>query len=61
MFSFLIVVMFCLIPVIYRLIQDFQPLLILSVKYFTVDHGSEVCTLSFTPGKNIHIILSALY
>ena len=23
-----------------------------SVKYFTVDQGSEVCTLSCTPGKN---------
>ena len=34
---------------------------VLSVKYFTIDPGSEVCTLSFTPGKNIHIILSVLY
>ena len=33
----------------------------MSVKYFTVDQGSEVCTLSGTPGKNIHIILSVLY
>ena len=32
-----------------------------SVKFFTIDQGSEVCTLSGTPGKNIHIILSALY
>ena len=32
-----------------------------SVKFFTVDQGSEVCTLSGTPGENIYIILSALY
>lgn len=32
-------------------VQDFQPLFILSVKYFTIDHGSEVCTLPYTPYK----------
>ena len=32
-----------------------------SVKKFTIDHSNEVCTLSSTPGENIHIILSALY
>ena len=32
-----------------------------SVRFFTVDQGNDVCTLSYTPGKNIHIILSALY
>ena len=30
-----------------------QPLFVLSVKYFTVDHVSEICTLSFTHGENI--------
>ena len=34
---------------------------VLSVKYFTIDQGNDVCTLSGTPGKNIHIILSVLY
>ena len=32
-----------------------------SVKFFTVASGNDVCTLSSTPGENIHIILSALY
>ena len=32
-----------------------------SAKYFTIDQGNDVCTLSFTPGENIHTILSALY
>ena len=32
-----------------------------SVNFFTVDPDNEVCTLSVTPWKNIHIILSALY
>ena len=42
-------------------IRDSHPLFVSSVKYFTVDQGNEVCTLSVTPGENIHIILSALY
>ena len=32
-----------------------------SVKYFTVDQGSEVCTLSRTEIELFYIILSALY
>ena len=32
-----------------------------SVRFFTVSLDNDVCTLLYTPGKNIHIILSALY
>ena len=32
-----------------------------SVKYFTVDQSSGVCTLSFTEIELFYIILSALY
>lgn len=42
-------------------VQDFQPLFILSVKYFTIDHGSEVCTLLSTEIGFFYIILSVLY
>lgn len=41
-------------------VQDFQPLSVPSVRYFTIGYVIGVCTLSFTHGENIHIILSAL-
>jgi len=39
------------LPLEFRGTQDFQPLFVLSVKYFTVDHISEICTLLYTPYK----------
>ena len=38
-------------PLGFRGTQDFQPLFVLSVKYFTIDHVSEICTLSYTSYK----------
>ena len=32
-----------------------------SVRFFTVDQGSDVCTLSYTEIELFYIILSALY